>query len=214
MMLSVYLHDFEFGPGLHRSHFTIQPGFLHSTLYSTELLWEILKRTGPGTGSCWAPPVSPPQLDQCHCSLHAAFLTFCDDLAGVTPRANVLLCSQDSFRQCPNSSYVQLLLHPPLHHSFPSMGLIWYEYHNHDINKTWIWHEYHNQVMPIFNHLIFQLPAKLPHVCNRMPVSSVWGSSFLHPLKAGTAFSFLRHPHSLVCSWVLHRLLQLVPWVP
>lgn len=97
----------------------------------------------------------------------------------------------------------------------PDMGLIWHEYHNRDINnKTWIWHEHHNQVMPIFNHLIFQLPAKFPQVCNRMPVSSVWGSSFLHPLKAGTVFSFLRHPHTLMCSWVLHRLLQLVPWVP
>lgn len=185
MMLSIYLHDFELGPGLHRSHFTIQPGFLHST----ELLWEILPGTGPG--SCWAPPASP-QLDQCHHSLNEAFLTFCHDLAGVTPTAN-FVCSQVT-----GSAQIQVtcsfcfILHCTSWS--PDEGLIWHEYHDIN-NKTWIWHEYQNQVMAVFTLLTCQLPAEPPMVCDKMSVPPLWGSALLHPLEAGTALSFLTLPH-------------------
>lgn len=208
-MLSIYLHDFEFGPGLHRSHFTIQPDFLCSTLYSTELLWEILKRTGPRTGSCWAPPVSAPQLDQCHHSLNAAFVM---TLQGLHPE-QMPLFAHKSFRQCPNPSYVQLLLHPPLHHDLQTRG--WFDM---NIMMQITEHEFDMNIITKWCLFLTTLSSRgqqsPPRCVTGCFVSSLRSSSFLHPLKAGTVCSFLRHPHSLTCSQVLHRLLQLFPWVP
>lgn len=158
-------------------------GFLHSTFSST--MQAIMENTEQNQARNWF-LLSSTCLISLVWQVSLPFERSLSSLTVSTPRANVFACSWDSLGSAQRQGMSHLLLHPPPDHLSPSQ----------EVDLTW---PILNKVIPTFNYLIFQLPAKWPEVhwlCYQLkvlPSSTPWKEILF-------SLCFLGYPLSLTRS--------------